>query len=571
MDAQKSEAKVFLKCALPQCKDLRFNLFHRFPRNPERCKAWLEAFDNPALYAMPHLRLVQKTVCSRHFRVTDYIYPESRKLNIGRVPSLNLKSLDQLDICRHGITTKMEYETKPWPRRRDTNDLAENESVDDISNNENTNDAFEVSDKSIGQLNNVSLASKDVLNDNIVSSSEDINDVSLVSTCVEGSNGEDVNDVPLVSTCVEDSNGFQLVVTDGVMLIKDSLLDSPVNADILWLRHMCRCNECFDSIKNKPLINFLNIDNDLQPVMATVLEETKKLDIIWSDGHTSTYNMNQLYEQLQRKQKPNPTPNYLLWNFQHTQYRDDLQPLNWFDLIQSNKTATFKALDRLQKSGLLIINHVPKFDKDSLLKKSIITNIFNHSCNDLISEKRQDFPKHYNTTPFTNCTFHSMDKGLQILTVPYNKDDLKLQLNLVDGFQAIDQLPKATQEFLTQNHMHYSFNDDKGYEYKIKLPVILKADNMERIWFSPHHLASINSQEFRQVSKHFKLLNDVLTMPQNQWQVELNAETIIILNNYRICWCLRDPPKDCELECMYLEKKHYLSSMNILKNTMERL
>lgn len=70
-----------------------------------------------------------------------------------------------------------------------------------------------------------------------------------------------------------------------------------------------------------------------------------------SDGHTSTYDLNELYDKLQHEQQPTPDSTFLLWNFQHIQYRNDLQPINFNDIMQSKITSSYKALDRLQKSG----------------------------------------------------------------------------------------------------------------------------------------------------------------------------------------------------------------------------
>ncbi|XP_037817850.1 LOW QUALITY PROTEIN: trimethyllysine dioxygenase, mitochondrial-like [Lucilia sericata] len=544
----KSEPKVFVKCALPQCKGLRFSLFHKFPRNLEKCKAWLAAFDNPTLYAIPHLRLITMAICSRHFRISDYSHPESRKLNAVAVPSLNLKTLNQLDMCRHGKTNKVEYDTtERWPRDNINTEGKENNEPNTTKDELNDAEEFPISPKCFSNINQSSLASDDAafLNDNLVSSSKDISDSTLVTSCVK------------------EGNGFELVVNDGFIQMKDSQLDTEVKADILWMRHICRCSECFDSKINRPLIEFFEFDQDLQPVMATVIEETRRLDIIWSDGHTSSYNLTKLYEQLQKSQIT-ISPNYLLWNFQHTQFRDDLQSMNFYELLQSNKSGIYKALDRLQKSGVLIIKQVPKDDKDSLLKKCIITKIFNISCNQIINEKRQKSLGEHKT-PHSNCTFESMDKGIQILSVPQNKEHLKLQLNLVDGFQAIEQLPKTTQEFLALHQMDYCFEDDKGFNYKIKQPVLWKSDFMERIWFNPYHLDCINTQDYCSATKPLNL-SVALKMQQNQWCVELNSENIIILDNYRICWSLKNITIDSELDCMYLERKHYLSSLNILKN-----
>lgn len=230
-----------------------------------------------------------------------------------------------------------------------------------------------------------------------------------------------------------------------------------------------------------------------------------------------------------------------------------------------NPAGMYKALDRLQKSGVLIIQQIPKNDKDSLLKKSIITKLFNQSWDHFTEEKRKDFKNLEKKTPFSNCTFESMDKGLQIITIPQEKNNLKMHLNLVDGFQAIEQLPKDSRDFLTQFSKAYKFKDHKGFQYRRKMPVIFNNSKVERLWFNPYHLDLTEEKNFRHVVKHFKNLNDILSKKHNQWQVEMNEEKIIILDNYRICWNLNEVIEDCELDCIYMERKHYLSSLSILE------
>lgn len=252
---------------------------------------------------------------------------------------------------------------------------------------------------------------------------------------------------------------------------------------------------------------------------------------------------------------------------QHTQYRDDLQSINFFDLFQNNNNVCYKALDRLQKSGVLIIKHMPKNDKDSLLKRSLISKLFNHLFDNLTSERRQHFPSQI-TTPCTNCTFESQDKGLQILSLPYYKDNTAVHLTLVDGFQVVEQLPKETYDFFIKFEADYSFKNNNDFKYVIKRAIIEQKDIIERIWFSPFHLEGLKSQDFRQTCKHFKLLNDRLKMQQNQWHVELNNETLVILDNYRICWCLKHTSSAIEMDCLYMERKHYLSSLNIFNKDM---
>lgn len=225
------------------------------------------------------------------------------------------------------------------------------------------------------------------------------------------------------------------------------------------------------------------------------------------------------------------------------------------------------ALRRLQRAGVLVITALPKSDTDSVLKRTLISKLFNHAWDNLVSEKRSYHCATHNT-PFTNCTFESMDKGLQMLTVPYHKENIKIKLCLVDGFYAasqLQQLHKVSYDFLSQYVLEYSFKDKQGYCHRTKQNVINIKDDCERIMFSPYHLDDIKAQDFDMIANHSKNFNDLLKSPENQWYLELDSEMLIILDNYRICWCINDHQPENELNCFYMERRHYISCLHKLK------
>lgn len=84
----------------------------------------------------------------------------------------------------------------------------------------------------------------------------------------------------LLFSVLVSTDRFQIVVDNGVALMKDSQLQLHVKAYILWLRHICCCQNCLNKKRSISFINFFELYNNLQPVMATVEEETRRLDII---------------------------------------------------------------------------------------------------------------------------------------------------------------------------------------------------------------------------------------------------------------------------------------------------
>ena len=94
------------------------------------------------------------------------------------------------------------------------------------------------------------------------------------------SSSVDANSMDQANTTNTEDSSFQLLLNDGFMKIIDAALDLQVTMDVLWLRSLCGCSQCMGKTVAKTSISFFELPKDLQPVMATVVEETRKLDII---------------------------------------------------------------------------------------------------------------------------------------------------------------------------------------------------------------------------------------------------------------------------------------------------
>ncbi|XP_059220920.1 trimethyllysine dioxygenase, mitochondrial-like isoform X3 [Stomoxys calcitrans] len=558
--------RPFRKCALPQCSGLRFNLVHKFPRRQERLQQWLDAIGSTRLSSIPHERLNLLWICCRHFRVEDYVNPQSKTLNIAAVPSLNLQNLNDLDKCRQGDVEKATVLTAEeiiW--MQESKSRGQLELLKRHSSDSHTN--------VIGPPVIAAATSAPATPTTTLPPTVALNKTELETPYCHGGISSNVptSDCPIAApvSCVhgEDTcSDFTLFLDDGYIEINDFKLGRNYELNSLWLRSLCHCSLCYDLENSLPKLNVFELPRDVQPIMANVSDETTKLEIVWDDGHTSTYDLNKIYEKTQLKKLSNPLRNHVLWTAKDTKAGEDFKPLPCYDiLMDSNIIPT--ALRRLQKVGILVITALPRSDTDSVLKRTLISKLFNHVWDNLISEKRSHFCATHNT-PYTNCTFESMDKGLQMLTVPYHKENIKIKLCLVDGFYAASQLQhlhKVSYDFLTQYVMEYSFKDKQGYCHKTKETVINIKDSCERVLFSPYHLEDVKAQDFDMIANHSKNFNDILKCSENQWHIDLDSEMLIILDNFRICWCITEQQADNELNCFYMERRHYVSSLHQLK------
>ncbi|XP_073821222.1 trimethyllysine dioxygenase, mitochondrial-like isoform X2 [Musca autumnalis] len=572
--------RPFRKCALPQCSGLRFNLVHKFPRRKERLQQWLDAISSPRLNTLPVERLNLLWICCRHFRVEDYVNPQSKTLNIAAIPSLNLRNLDALDKCRQGDVEKatvLTDEEVVWLQETKSKDqlelLKSRVAITQQRTPAATSPAGGQQNNSVSSTSSTPPSSTCSVQTTI--SLAEAERILQRTPCCHTTSGVAPNTTippspatihtippsPTDScTTTEDTTDFTLFLDDGYIEINDYKLGRTYELNSLWLRSLCHCAKCYDSTYDIPKINVFELSPDVQPIMANVADETTKLEIVWEDGHTSTYDLNKIYEKMQAKKVTNPLQSHILWSAPDMN-DDAFQPLPCYDILMDiNKIPT--ALRRLQRTGVLVVTSLPRSDTDSLLRRTLISKLFNHVWDNLISEKRKHFCATH-TTPYTNCTFESMDKGLQMLTVPYHKENIKIKLCLVDGFNAAKQLQhsnKISYDFLSQYVLEYTFKDNRGYCHKTKQNIINLKD--ERIMFSPYHMTDLKAQDFDMIATHSKKFNELLKLSENQWHLELNSEMLIILDNFRICWCISEHYADNELDCLYMERRHFISSLH---------
>lgn len=76
-------------CCVPLCEKSGSRIFHSFPKNPKICQKWINKTKCFKLNKHSAYKTRVK-VCKDHFRNEDFLFPGSRYLKKGSVPSLNL-------------------------------------------------------------------------------------------------------------------------------------------------------------------------------------------------------------------------------------------------------------------------------------------------------------------------------------------------------------------------------------------------------------------------------------------------------------------------------------------------
>lgn len=92
-------------CIVAACRNLRFDLVHRFPMRGDRAEIWRKILKIEEINRLDIVDVRKRFfVCSRHFLPSDYKNTESRGLNWNAVPSINLTTFDNpncMDSCTY--------------------------------------------------------------------------------------------------------------------------------------------------------------------------------------------------------------------------------------------------------------------------------------------------------------------------------------------------------------------------------------------------------------------------------------------------------------------------------------
>ncbi|XP_069938117.1 gamma-butyrobetaine dioxygenase-like, partial [Cherax quadricarinatus] len=136
----------------------------------------------------------------------------------------------------------------------------------------------------------------------------------------------------------------------------------------VWLRDHCQCPDCFHPITKSRILSLGDLQLAVSPTSIQVVEDGRRVEIGWSDGHLGTYpaswlhqcafnthHLNLRAETVRMKQK-----------FWGCELSEDLPRASFPELLE-NDWALLSFLQQLEVMGLVLISQTPAQTKQCQL------------------------------------------------------------------------------------------------------------------------------------------------------------------------------------------------------------
>ncbi|MBA1259141.1 gamma-butyrobetaine dioxygenase [Pseudomonas oryzihabitans] len=251
---------------------------------------------------------------------------------------------------------------------------------------------------------------------------------------------------------------------------------------LLWLRDNCPCSRCVYSVTREQVVEILDIPEDIQAARVTLTDDGN-LDILWQDGHASTYDAGWLrahaYDEESLAERERLKPKKRLWDsslavpaFHYTDIMaDDTALLAWLLMVRDTGLSLIHGVPT--ESGAL----VPVAKRISFIRESNFGTLF-----DVQSKVDADSNAYtaFNLPLHTDLPTRELQPGLQFLHCLVN-DARGGSSTFVDGFKLAEVLREEDPqsfEILTTLPIEFR-NRGRSSDYRYQAPIIALGENQE--------------------------------------------------------------------------------------------
>ncbi|XP_058460482.1 trimethyllysine dioxygenase, mitochondrial [Malaya genurostris] len=322
--------------------------------------------------------------------------------------------------------------------------------------------------------------------------------------------------------------------------------DQSVRVSYVWLRDHCRCNECYNHVTFQRSVCILDIPENMSPQSFKVDE--KKLDVIWNDGHVSSYDLDFIFQsqfEVYRETLLQEHAQPVLWDRDLIGLCPEYCRVSLSELICEDSAVT-KVVKSLIAYGVAFIEKVPTNQQSTEMAvkrifpvhKTLFGEMWTFS--DQMDHGDTAYTKNY-LGPHTDTTYFSDASGLQILhCIQFNGTGGDTML--IDGFKVAEQLKiKDTKAFerLCSYPLMAEYKEE-GKHHTYCAPVIkrnITTGEVEQLRFNMYDRAvnnTIPQKDMPQFYADLKRLAAEINDESMVWKFRLTPGTVLIFDNWRV-------------------------------------
>ncbi|XP_017486362.1 PREDICTED: trimethyllysine dioxygenase, mitochondrial isoform X1 [Rhagoletis zephyria] len=345
-----------------------------------------------------------------------------------------------------------------------------------------------------------------------------------------------------------------------------------------WLRDHCRCGDCYNVETKQRRYNLLDIPKTVKPLRAEYIKDELQYEVHWSDGHTSVYDIDFLYDAqvehmvIRVQESTVRTPwNQSLIKAHETHLRTTLAEL------VSSEVIVRKIVQSLIRYGIAFIDDVPP---NTTMTEMAVRRLFPpmktffgemYTFSDVQDHADTAYTKQY-LGLHTDNTYFCDAAGLQSLHCIRHVNGAGGENFFADGLYAALELkhcnPRAF-EILTRVSVPAEYIEEGQY-HKHSAPIIrvdpvsgeivqLRLNVYDRAVFD-----SIPQAQMQDFYESFRVYLEIVQRIENQWSFKLNPGTVVIFDNWRVYHGRHAYTGSRTMTGCYVQRTDFLSKARIL-------
>ncbi|XP_017847466.1 trimethyllysine dioxygenase, mitochondrial [Drosophila busckii] len=330
-------------------------------------------------------------------------------------------------------------------------------------------------------------------------------------------------------------------------------LKHPKTCDIIelnqfWLRDHCRCAKCFNKQTNQRLYNLIELPADVEAVKHS-WSPNDQLEVQWSDGHTSTYDVDFVYksqvaELISRRSLISAsglTPwnrSIVLQNEQHLRF--PLVPLF------ANEENVKQLVAALVRYGIVFIDEVEPTPLMTELALRRVFPLMKTFFGEMwtFSDKQDHADAAYSKLylgSHTDNTYFCDAAGLQALHCIEHAGTGGENF-FVDGLHVVRELQRrypAAYELLCRVNVPAEYIEE-GQHHRHTAPIIRidpLTGELLQLRLNFYDRAVFNTLPQREMSQFYasvRQLQQIVREQEQQWFLKLQPGSIVIFDNWRV-------------------------------------
>lgn len=330
------------------------------------------------------------------------------------------------------------------------------------------------------------------------------------------------------------------------LTLKQSEEAEPIRISYIWLRDHCRCNECYNHNTFQRSLSILDIPEDVSPESYEIQEQN--LNVLWKDGHASTYGLDFLFESqldVYKESLLQERSQAVLWDRELITLCPEYCRVTLNELLCEDEVVK-RAVASLVMYGVAFIEKVPANQQSTEMAvrrifpihKTLFGEMWTFS--DSMDHSDTAYTKGY-LGPHTDNTYFSDASGLQVLhCIQFNGSGG--ETILTDGFKATEQLklknPEAFDRLcaypLTAEYL------EEGKHHTSCAPVIkrnIMTEEVEQLRFNTYDravLKTLPQEKIPQFYSDYKQLAAEIHDETMPWKFRLTPGTVMIFDNWRV-------------------------------------